>query len=210
MISKTIQTAIDSLARLPGIGPRQAARIVFSLINGSKKEGEELARAIAALGENIRTCPVCFASYEMTRDGQKTCLICANPARQKTALCVVEREMDIETIEKTKLFKGVYHVVGEQIDTLAKTIPPTVKRLLLRIAFIYKQLPLSKQKEMEVILATNATVEGDVLASYLEKHIAPLGAAVPRLARDLASGAELEYADTQTLLAAFENRKPRV
>ncbi len=207
MLPKTIQTAIDALARLPGIGPRQATRIVYYLVNGSKKDSTELAHAITAINDTIKTCPLCFASYEVTRDEQKTCLICANPARKKTSLCIVEREMDIETIEKTKIFKGIYHVVGEQVDTLAKTPHPSVKRLLERIAFIRKQLLLSKQKEMEVIIATNATVEGDVLAAYLEKHIVPLEVAVTRLARGLASGAELEYADTQTLTHAIENRK---
>ncbi len=207
MLPQTIQNAIDVLSELPGIGPRQATRIAFYLVGIKKEDCAKLALCIMALAEKIKICPVCFASYEALNEIRKTCAICANPARQKTSLCVVERETDIETIEKAGIFKGVYHVLGEHIDTINKTVPATIKHLLERIAFIQKQLPSRTQKDMEIILATNATVEGDALAAYLEKHITPAGPAVTRLGRGLASGSELEYADTQTLLAAFENRK---
>ncbi|MEK7493992.1 MAG: toprim domain-containing protein, partial [Patescibacteria group bacterium] len=133
--------------------------------------------------------------------------ICADTKRIKTAICVVERESDIDPIERTGAFKGTYHVVGESVDVLEKATPPSINQLLDRIAYIKKQLPQEKQKNMEVVLAMNATVEGDALALYLIKLITPLGVAVHRLGRGLASGAELEYADQQTLINALENRK---
>ena len=208
MNPKTIQDLIDLFSRLPGIGPRHATRIAFHLINAKKTDNAKLASAITSLAEKIKICPVCLASYETQKDGQKTCVLCANPKRLKTSLCVVERETDIDTIEKTGIFKGVYQVLGEQSDILDKTMPAPIAHLLERIVFIQKQLPEQKKKEMEIIIATNATVQGDALAAYLEKNIMPLGATITRLGRGLASGSELEYADTQTLQAAFENRKP--
>lgn len=207
MNSKTIQDLIDTLSGLPGIGPRHATRIAFHLINAKKTDNAKLASLITSLAEKIKICPVCLASYETQRDGQKTCGLCANPKRLKTSLCVVERETDIDTIEKAGIFKGVYQVLGEESNILDKVMPAPVAHLLERIAFIQKQLPGQKKKEMEIILATNATVQGDVLAGYLEKNISPLGVTITRLGRGLASGSELEYADTQTLQAAFENRK---
>ncbi len=209
MISKSIQNAIERLAKLPGIGPRHAARIAFYLLKESKKEVENFADHLKALKERVRTCPVCFLSFEPVRQDQKACDICTNLKRSKTAICVVEKETDVEAIEKTGLFKGVYHVVGENVDTLDKTTSASVKRLLDRIAYIKKQLTAKKQPEMEVILATNATTEGEALSSYLKKLIKPLGVNISRLGRGLSSGTELEYADQHTLASAFENRKPR-
>jgi len=167
MLSKTVQNVIDRLAKLPGIGPRHASRIVFYLLKTEKKDVNGLAEDLKALKERVCTCPVCFSSYEETNSGN-TCAICADTKRKKTLLCVIEKESDIEPIEKTGFFKGVYHVVGEDVDTLEKTPPPAVARLKERILYIRKQLPLKRQEEMEVILATNATTEGDALAAYLE------------------------------------------
>lgn len=165
-----------------------------------------LARDITVLKEKIALCPVCLAGFEKEND-TKTCAICADAKRIKTTLCVVERESDIDPIEKTGIFKGTYHVIGENVDVLEKTTLASVTQLLDRIAYIKKQLPQEKQKNMEIVLAMNATVEGDALALYLTKLIAPLEVAVHRLGRGLASGAELEYADQQTLINALENRK---
>lgn len=207
MTPKAIQNVIDRLAKLPGIGPRHAARIVYFLLKTGHTELGEFSDSLKALKEKIKTCPVCFASFESTNGEQKTCLICADSKRTKTLLCVIEKESDIEPIEKTGLFKGVYHVVGEDIDTLDKTPSPAAAHLKERVLYIRKQLPLKRQDGMEVILATNATTEGDALAAYLEKMIKPLGVKISRLGRGLASGAELEYADQQTLAHAIENRK---
>lgn len=206
MISPSIQAVINQLADLPGIGPRQAARIVFHLLKLPKQTVERLARDIAALKEKIKICPVCLAGFEQENNA-KTCAICADTKRFKTTICVVERESDIDSLEKTSVFKGTYHVIGENVDVLEKTTPPSIQQLLDRISYIKKQLPLEKQKNMEIVLAMNATVEGDALALHLAKLIAPLGIAVRRLGRGLASGAELEYADQQTLINALENRK---
>ncbi|MBI1755070.1 recombination protein RecR [Candidatus Azambacteria bacterium] len=207
MFSKAIQNAIDRLAKLPGIGPRHATRLVFHMLKMAGKDVDGLAGSITMLKEKIKTCPVCFAIFEILSDEQKTCLICADPKRIKTSMCVIEKEADIEPIEKLGIFKGVYHVVGEHTDTLDKTVSPAVERLLERVAYIKKQLPQEKQKEMEIILATNATTEGDALASYLEKLLKPLGVTIAHLGRGLASGSELEYADEQTLAYALKNRK---
>lgn len=206
MAPRSIQKVVDQLAELPGIGPRQAARITFHLLKLPKQTIERFARDLVVLKEKIRVCPICLAGFE-EEGGAKTCVICANTQRIKTAICVVERESDIDPIEKTGVFKGTYHVIGEAVDALEKTVPPSVTQLLDRIAYIKKQLPEEMQKNMEIVLAMNATVEGDALAMFLVRLIAPLGVATHRLGRGLASGGELEYADQQTLINAFENRK---
>lgn len=206
MNPRSIQNVIDQLADLPGIGPRQAARIAFHLLKLPKQTVERLARSLTVLKEKIKICPVCLAGFE-EENGTKTCAICADARRTKTAICVVERESDIDPIEKTGVFKGTYHVIGETVDVLEKAVQPSIKQLLDRIAYIKKQLPQEKQKNMEIVLAMNATVEGDALALYLEKLIMPLGITIHRLGRGLASGVELEYADQQTLINALENRK---
>lgn len=207
MLPAPLQNAIDQFVKLPGIGPRHAARLVFYILKIAEKEADALAQSIQTLKEKIKACPVCNASFETAHAEQKTCLICADPKRIKTSLCVIEKEIDKEPIEKTGIFKGVYHVVGEEVDAFDATIPPAVERLISRIAYIKKQLTQERQKEMEVILATNATTEGDALAAYLEKHLAQSGISLLRLGRGLASGSELEYADQQTLAHALKNRK---
>lgn len=206
MATRSIQAVIDHLADLPGIGPRQAARIAFHLLKLPKQTVERLARDLIVIKEKIQICPICFAGFER-ESGEKTCSICADTKRIKTIICVVERESDIDPIEGTGVFKGTYHVIGETVDVLEKTIPTSIKQLLDRIIYIKKQLPQEKQKNMEIVLAMNATVEGDALALYLEKLIRPIGITIHRLGRGLASGAELEYADQQTLINALENRK---
>lgn len=206
MTPKAIQNVINQLADLPGIGPRQAARIAFHLLKLSANAVEQLARDITVMKEKIKICPVCLAGFE-EESNAKTCAICADAKRIKTTMCVVERESDIDPIERTGVYKGTYHVIGENVDILEKTTPPSIKQLLDRITYIKKQLPSEKQKNMEIVLAVNATVEGDALALYLAKLIAPLAVAVHRLGRGLASGAELEYADQQTLINALKNRK---
>src|SRR3989344_5089003 len=206
MTPKATQNVINQLADLPGIGPRQAARIAFHLLKLSANAVEQLARDITVMKEKIKICPVCLAGFE-EESNAKTCSICADAKRIKTTMCVVERESDIDPIERTGVYKGTYHVIGENVDILEKTTPPSIKQLLDRITYIKKQLPSEKQKNMEIVLAVNATVEGDALALYLAKLIAPLAVAVHRLGRGLASGAELEYADQQTLINALKNRK---
>lgn len=207
MLPAPLQNAIDRFAKLPGIGPRHAARLVFHILKITEEEAGNLAQSIQTLKEKIKACPVCNASFEAARAEQKTCVICADQKRLKTSLCVIEKEIDKEPIEKTGIFKGVYHVVGEEVDTFDAILPPAVERLLSRITYIKKQLPQERQKEMEVILATNATTEGDALAAYLEKHLAAVGISALRLGRGLASGSELEYADEQTLKHALKNRR---
>lgn len=206
MTSKAIRAVIDQFTSLPGIGPRQAARIAFFLLKLPPSEISAFSRALITLKEKIKICPVCFAGFEQA-DDEKACPICTNAKRIKTSICVVERESDIDPIEKTGSFKGTYHVVGESIDILEHSVPRTVAHLLNRVAYIQKQLPEEKQKGVEVILALNATVEGDALALYIEKLLRPLHITITRLGRGLASGAELEYADQQTLVNALENRK---
>jgi len=209
MLSKTIKNASDKFASLPGIGPRQAARIVSHLLKSSADDAATIAESIRELKKKIRACPICFSSYEPAQNDQKTCAFCADKKRAKQIICVVGKETDVEPIEKTGLFKGVYHIVAEEKNYLDKSVAPSVKRLLERIAFIKKQLPQNKTNEMEIILALDATVEGDALGSYLEKLIKPLNIKIPRLGRGLATGGELEYADRQTLSSALENRKSR-
>lgn len=207
MLPKTIQNTIDQFASLPGIGPRHAARIVLYILKSPPDEALELSKSILELNKKIKSCSVCFLSYEPDTSEQKICLICGDKKRLRSSICVVNKETDVEPIEKIGLFKGVYHIVEEQKDCSDKTIHPSIKRLMERILFIKKQLPENKQKDMEIILAMSATVEGDALMAHLEKLIKPLGVKITRLGRGLATGGELEYADQQTLASALENRK---
>lgn len=195
MYEGAIQDLIDELGRLPGIGPKSAQRIAFHLLAEQPAEVQELVDAIQAVKQNVRFCETCGNVTETQQ-----CSICLDSRRESTLLCVVEEAKDIQALEKTRVFRGKYHVLGGAIDPLSGIGPDQ-----LRIRELY--IRLSDSGINEVILATNPTIEGEATATYIARMIAPLEIAVSRLASGLPVGGDLEYADEVTLGRAIEGRR---
>ncbi len=186
---------VDEFARLPGIGPKTAQRLAFYILNQPPETARRLAVALTDARDNTRRCPVCFNLTD-----REPCTVCADPRRNPEMLCVVEQPRDVLAMEKSRGFRGLYHVLHGAISPMNGIGPDelTVRELLQRIA---------GGGVKEVILATNPNVEGDATALYLSKLIQPLGVRVTRLAHGLPVGASLEYADEITLSKALEGRR---
>ncbi len=193
--SPPMQTLIDELGRLPGIGPKSAQRIAFHLLKVGKDDVHRLAQSITDAKERVRFCEQCFNISE-----DRLCAICADPRRDPTQLCVVEESRDIVALEKTGSYRGRYHVLLGAINPLEGIGPEQLKvrELLARLNTIEVQ---------EIILCTNPNTEGDVTAMYLARLLIPLQIKVTRLASGLPVGGDLEYADELTLGRALEGRR---
>lgn len=191
----TVNRLTEVLARLPGIGPKSAQRLAYHLLKASDEQVRELADALVAVKQKTQRCKVCCNITDAD-----VCSICASPVRDQSRICVVEQPQDMLTLEHTNVYKGVYHV-------LHGAISPTegVGSGDIRIAELMARLESGVVAEL--ILATNANVEGETTAMYLQRLIAPLGVKVTRLARGLPFGGEIEYADDVTLSRAMENRQ---
>lgn len=202
MYPAPIQNLIHLFSKLPSIGPRQAARLVFHLLNESPENLENLGGAIANLKSRIDVCPVCFKTAETGGEKKIICKICSDANRERHIIAVVEKESDLVALEKTRKYGGLYHILNGVISPLDGKGPEKirVKELLWRVKN-------SEPKIKEVILATNPTTEGDATAIYVERTLAPFGVKISRLGRGLSVGAELEYADETTLNNALQNRK---
>ncbi len=186
---------IEELSKLPGIGPKTAQRLAFYLLNAPPEVTHNLARAMVFARDNVRYCSVCANLTD-----REVCQICSDPGRDHSLLCVVQEPRDVVAMEKTRGYRGLYHVLQGAISPLAGVGPEdlTIKQLLAR---------LREGKIKEVILATNPDVEGDATALYLAQLIKPLGLKVTRIAHGLPVGAHLEYADEMTLARALEGRR---
>ena len=190
-------------SKFPTVGPRTAARFVFYLLKLSKEEIGNLISAVAKLKENVKLCKLCFQPFEpSTSSGQEGefCEICKNPARDKSLLCIVEKESDLVSIEKIKKYNGLYFVLGGTVSTLRKK---DVEKLRLDELKERAKKPEIK----EIIIAINPTTEGEATTLYLERLLKSLGKKITRLGRGLPIGAELEYADEETLSSALESRR---
>ena len=203
MYPKPIKDFIDKFSRLPGIGPRQAARLAFWLLNGEKNIREDLKKALENLDREIKTCQSCYFAIE--NNGDNKCHFCDNPNRDHKTICVVEKETDLATIEKSGGYKGLYHVLGGLFSALDTAIPKNLKipELINRI----ESKKSGNKKVEEVILALSPTHEGDLTAHYLERLLKPLKVKITRLGRGLPYGSDVEFADAQTLAGALESRK---
>jgi recombination protein RecR len=190
-----VQDLIDELGRLPGVGPKSAQRIAFHLLKVDSTEAERLARAITEVKARVHFCRLCWNVAE-----GDTCRICKDPRRDATLVCVVEEPRDLVAIEKTREFRGRYHVLGGAISPIEGVGPDDlhIRELLGRI---------QPDGIREVILATNPNVEGEATAMYLARLLSPLGVRVTRLASGLPVGGDLEYADEVTLGRAFSGRR---
>jgi recombination protein RecR len=186
---------IDELNKLPGIGPKSAARLAFYLLKSPKEQTQALAEAIIEMKERIVFCSICFNITE-----QDPCAICEDSGRDRTKICVVEEPLDVIAIERTNDFKGLYHVLHGALNYMEGVTPQQLK--------IDELLKRTDNKEVEeVILATNATTEGDATAMYINRLLAKQGVRTTRIARGLPMGGDLEYADEVTLSRALEGRR---
>jgi recombination protein RecR len=193
--AKPIDQLIEALTRLPGIGRKTAARLAFHILRGSLSEAQALARAIVDVKERIHLCSICFNLTD-----EDPCRVCQDGHRNKEILCVVEGPNDLIAIENTGAFNGRYHVLHGTLSPLEGVGPDDikVKELMER---------LQREKVLEVILATNPTVEGGATALYLSDQIRPLGIKVTRIAFGIPMGGEIEYSDGMTLSKALEGRR---
>ncbi|HVA79497.1 MAG TPA: recombination mediator RecR [Candidatus Binataceae bacterium] len=187
---------VKELSRLPGIGEKTASRLAFTLLNRPRDQVIALAESLLEMKERVGLCTQCFGLSDNPR-----CLICEDPERERDMICVVEGPADLMAIERARSFGGVYHVLHGAIAPLDGIGPEDVKlgELVARVS------PPAQIRE--VIIATNATVEGEATALYIAKTLKPLGVKATRLARGLPAGGDLEYSDSATLTSALSGRR---
>jgi recombination protein RecR len=191
---------IESFARLPGIGPKTAQRLTYHLLRAPDGEARTLAAALVAVRDQVVFCERCFNISD-----QPLCPICRDPARDVTRLCVVEEPLDVLALERTSEFKGLYHVLHGAISPIDGIGPDRLKvRELLARADDAKR---AGEPLVEVILATNPTLEGEATAMYLAERLEDTVGVVSRIARGLPVGGDLEYADEVTLIRALQGRR---
>lgn len=193
--ARPVARLIEELSRLPGIGPKTAQRLAFHLVASPPETAANLARAILEAREKIGRCSVCANITD-----EDPCPLCRDPGRDRRMICVVEHPRDLVALEKAHGYRGLYHVLHGSLSPMDGIGPEdlTIDRLLARI---------KEGGVDEVIVATNANLEGEATALYLAKLLRPLGVRVTRLAYGLPVGADLEYADGRTLARAIEGRR---
>jgi recombination protein RecR len=192
---RAVTRLIEEFHRLPGIGPKSAQRLTFYLLRSSREQVASLATAISELRDKITTCSICTNIAETN-----PCAICSDETRDRSMICVVEEPLDVLALERTREYKGLYHVLHGAISPVDGINPEDlhIRELLDR---------LKDNSVHEVLLATNPNLEGEATAMYLERLIKPLGIRMTRLARGLPVGGDLEYADEVTLTRALEGRR---
>ncbi|CAL9483891.1 Recombination protein RecR [Nocardiopsis dassonvillei] len=195
MYEGAVQNLIDELGRLPGVGPKSAQRIAFHLLAAEHADVKRLVGALVEVKEKVRFCSVCGNVAE-----EEQCRICRDPRRDPAVICVVEESKDVVAVERTREFRGRYHVLGGAISPIEGVGPDDlrVKELMKRLA---------DGEVTELILATDPNLEGEATATYLARLVKPMGLKVTRLASGLPVGGDLEYADEVTLGRAFEGRR---
>lgn len=194
-VAGPVATLINELSKLPTIGPKTAARLVFYLLNRPRNEAQSLAEAILAVKDRVFFCSICYSLAE-----QDPCEFCTDDQRDATTICVVAEPKDVYAIERTGAFKGRYHVLGGLISPMDGIGPGQlhVRELVERVGL---------QEPREIILATNPNAEGEATALYLSRLLQPLGVSVTRLAYGLPIGGDLDYADEMTITKALEGRR---
>ena len=197
LLPESIQSLINALERLPGIGPKSASRLAFYLLRASEDVAQDLSVALANLKTNTAFCQECFNITEANRE---RCEICESPKREDSLICVVEEALDVLALERTGGFRGRYHVLQGVLSPIEGVGPDDLKirHLVARVA---------RGGVKEVILATNPSMEGDATAIYIGQRLEPMGVKITRLARGLPVGGDLEYADQNTLLRALSGRQ---
>ena len=195
MYEGVVQELIDELGRLPGVGPKSAQRIAFYLLQTEDDQAKRLAQVLTEVKERVKFCEICG---NVTEEPQ--CNICRDVRRNRSTICVVEESKDVQAIERTREFRGLYHVLGGAISPIEGIGPDQlrIKELMGRLA---------NTEIIEVIIATDPNLEGEATATYLTRMLSPLGIVISRLASGLPVGGDLEYADEVTLGRAFEGRR---
>ena len=195
MYEGVVQDLIDELGRLPGVGPKSAQRIAFHLLQADSVDVKRLVSALVEVKEKVRFCSICGNVAEAAQ-----CRICLDPRRDLTCICVVEEPKDVVAVERTREFRGRYHVLGGAISPIEGVGPDDlrIKELLTRLA---------DGDVSELIIATDPNLEGEATATYLARLLRPMDLKVTRLASGLPVGGDLEYADEVTLGRAFEGRR---
>ncbi|HWQ31011.1 MAG TPA: recombination mediator RecR [Negativicutes bacterium] len=190
-----IAKLIDELAKLPGVGNKTAQRLAFHILKMPQGDVEQLAGAISNAKRNIKQCRVCCNITD-----SEVCSICSNPKRDSSLICVVEDPKDVVAMEKTREFKGLYHVLNGAISPMEGIGPEeiTIKELLKRVY---------DNDIKEIIIATNPNIEGEATAMYISRLLKPAGIMVTRIAHGVPVGGDLEYADEVTLMKALEGRR---
>lgn len=189
-----LEELTESFSRLPGIGKKSAARIAIHILKTDESFAQNLAQQLLTLHERIHPCPICGAYTE-----KDTCDICTDPLRDRSLLCVVEQPQDVQTIEASREFHGLFHVLGGVIAPLEGIGPE-------QLSFNSLIERVKNENIQEVIIATNPTIEGDTTALYAQKLLSELHVNISRLASGLPVGGDLEYADKLTLQRSFRGR----
>jgi recombination protein RecR len=196
-LPEPLQNLIDAFERLPGIGPKTAARLAFFILNTPEPMTPDLVESLRSVKQDLGFCEICF---NITLAVNPLCEICSDPRRNRTSICVVEEPLDVLALERTNAFNGMYHVLHGVLSPIEGIGPDDIKIQ-----------PLMERARTggitEVILATNPSMEGDATALYLHQRLVPLGIKVTRLARGLPVGSDLEYADQGTLSRALAGRQ---
>ena len=195
MYEGVVQDLIDELGRLPGVGPKSAQRIAFHLLQADPQDVQRLVQTLSEVKDKVAFCETCGNVVEGPQ-----CRICADPRRDASAICVVEEPKDVVAIERTREFRGRYHVLGGAISPMDGVGPDDLR-------FTELMARLSDGTVAEVIIATDPNLEGEATASYTARLLSPFDIRVTRLASGLPVGGDLEYADEVTLGRAFEGRK---
>ncbi len=190
-----IQDLIEELGALPGIGPKSAQRLAFHLLNEEKESVKRLVKAIESVKDNVHFCATCGNVTESDK-----CRICEDPRRDQHVICVVEEAKDISAVESTRVFRGLYHVLGGALDPMIGVGPEQ-----LRMSELFARL--ADGAVTEVILAFNSSIEADATATYIARSVNPMGVSTTRLATGLPFGGDVEYADEVTLGRALEGRR---
>lgn len=193
--AEPVARLIEEFSRLPGIGPKTAQRLTYFLLRAPAEQAQALAEAVIRLKERTIFCSQCF---NITEDDP--CALCRSPERDRQTICVVEEPLDVLALDRTRTYRGLYHVLHGAISPVDGIGPEDlrIQELLARV---------QREKVQEVVLATNPNLEGEATAMYLHRLLKPLGVRVTRLARGLPVGGDLEYADEVTLIRALEGRR---
>ena len=196
VLPRPVQRLIDEFARLPGVGPKSAARLTFYLLRAANEQALELSAALQDLKDKTTLCSVCYNITE-----QDPCAICLDDERQRDVLCVVEEPLDVVALERSRAYKGLYHILHGAISPVEGIGPEDLK-----IDELVDRLQNGEFREL--IIATNATLEGDATTLYLQRRLAGMeGLRLTRLARGLSVGGDLEYTDDITITRALEGRQ---
>lgn len=190
-----LQDLVEEFGKLPGIGPKSAQRLAFHILQADSGDVNALAQALSNVKKRVRFCEICGNVSE-----EAECTVCQDPRRDRTMICVVEEPKDVVAIERTREYRGLYHVLGGAIDPMAGIGPDNLR--------IKELMPRLQDGEVaEIVIATDPNLEGEATATYLVRLLSTLGVTVTRLASGLPVGGDLEYADEVTLGRAFSGRR---